>query len=66
MNFDTFDLFKAIENKYGKLALKTILNMTEDDIKANRIAFGKRTSSKEYMNIFKRSFRIWQRYLKYS
>lgn len=66
MNFDTFETFRSVESKYGRLALITILDMTEDDIKANRIAFGKRTSSKEYMKIFKRSFKIWQRHLRYS
>lgn len=66
MNFSQFKLFSLIEIKYGKTVLKDIINMTEDDIKANRIAFGKRTSSKEYMRIFKRSFKIWQRELKFS
>lgn len=65
MNFSQFNLFNLIEIKYGKDVLKDIMNMTEDDIKANRISFGKKTSSKEYMRIFKRSFKIWQRQLKF-
>lgn len=63
MNFNNFRLFSLIENKFGKNALKLIVNMTEDDIKTNRVAFGKKTSSKEYMRIFKRSFKIYKNQL---
>ncbi len=56
------ELKKSLSNEdFGKFILDV-----ENDIKVNRVAFGKRTSSKEYMRIFKRSFKIWQRELKFS
>lgn len=66
MNFNVFEVFKLVECKYGKQVLKDIVEMTEDDIKFNRVAFGKRTSSIEYMKIFKRSLNIWERHLRFS
>lgn len=66
MNFNAFKVFKVVECKYGNEVLKDVMKMTDDDIKANRVAFGKRTSSKEYMKIFKRSLSIWERHLRFS
>lgn len=66
MNFNVFEVFKLVECKYGNEVLKDVMKMTDDDIKANRVAFGKRTSSREYMNIFKRSLNIWERHLRFS
>lgn len=66
MNFNVFQVFELVEFKYGNEVLKDVMKMTDDDIKANRVAFGKRTSSKEYMKIFKRSLGIWERHLRFS
>lgn len=55
MGIAEIQAFKQVILLHGKKVLNVALDITEKDIKANRVAFNKRTSSKEFMAIFYRS-----------
>ena len=48
-------IFNNIKNIGGKAALDKAMEVTTDYIKTNRIALGKKTSTREFMTIFDRS-----------
>ena len=49
---------KLAEKLYGKKAVSNALDAVTQDIKFNRIGFGKLTNAKDFMNIFYASLRI--------
>lgn len=51
-------IFKTVKNQYGGNVLKEALKMTTDDIKANNILLGKKTSSLDFMVVFYRSLSL--------
>ena len=51
-------MFKEVEQAYGHHVLKNALQMTTDDIRFNKIVFGKRTSSRDFMDVFFKSLRL--------
>ena len=55
MGIAELQAFKQVEILHSKNILNMALDITEKDIKANRVAFNKKTSSKEFMAIFYRS-----------
>ena len=55
MGIAEIQAFKEVIKKRGKDTFNRALDITEKDIKDNRVAFNKRTSSKEFMTIFYRS-----------
>lgn len=61
MGNDELYLLKYTKENCGKKLFSAALQMTTDDIKFNRIGFGKKTNSKEFMTIFFRSIDICAR-----
>lgn len=62
MGNDELYLLNDTKQNCGETIFKDALQMTTDDIKFNRIGFGKKTNSKEFMTIFFRSVDICSRY----
>lgn len=58
MGLAELQCFKQVEILHGKKVLNMALDMTGDDIKANRVAFNKKTNVKEFMRIFFRSVNV--------
>lgn len=50
--------FKSVALQFGDKILKDALDITSKDIQFNRVSFGKRTSSNEFMKIFFRSLSL--------
>jgi hypothetical protein len=50
-----FKFLHWLRQNVTKEQFKTILNATDEDIKFNRLAFGKRTSQMQYVNICSRT-----------
>lgn len=46
-----FKFLNKLKKEVGDLNFKNILNMADQDIKFNRIKFGKRTNPKKYTEI---------------
>ena len=57
-----FKFLKSVEKKYGKEVLGQALEVTSQDIKFNRIGFGKVTKSVDFIKIFNRSLSLCVRY----
>ena len=58
MKINEIDIFKMVEENFGENLLKEALKITTDDIKANNISLGKKTSTKEFMGIFFKSLKL--------
>lgn len=52
MGNDELYLFNMVKEDLGEEVLKQAMEMTTQDIKFNRVGFGKKTSTKQFMNIF--------------
>ena len=46
-----FKFLRNLKSEVGESSFRIILNMTEADIKFNRVGFGKRTSPKKFIEI---------------
>ena len=57
-----FKFLKSVEKKYGKSVVSRALEITTQDIKFNRIGFGKVTKSVDFIRIFNRSLSLCIRY----
>ena len=53
-----FKFLKAVEKKYGKSVVSQALDVTTQDIKFNRIGFGKLTNPVDFIKIFNRSLKL--------
>lgn len=61
MGKDEIKEIEGVIKEYGSKVLKRVMEMTTADIKANRISFSKRTSSKDFMDIFHMSLNTYLR-----
>ena len=52
-----FNYLKSLKNSTNDKDFKEILKITSDDIKFNRVSFGKTTSQEEFINICQRSYK---------
>lgn len=50
-----FKFLQWLKQNVTKEQFKVILNATDEDIKFNRVKFGKRTNQKEFVNICSRT-----------
>lgn len=55
------EIFDDVKKHQGIDYLSKVIKATDDDIKANRIAFNKRTNSKEYIDIFNITNKVFQK-----
>lgn len=62
MGNDELYIFNRLKGMGKEGFLKEAMEMTTEDIKANRIAFNKKTSAHEFMTIFFRSLNLCARY----
>lgn len=53
-----YKFLKAVEKKYGKSLMVQALDVTTQDIKFNRVGFGKLTNSVDFIKIFNRSLKL--------
>lgn len=53
-----YRFLKVVEKKYGKSVLDQALDVTTQDIKFNRIGFGKLTKPVDFIKIFNRSLKV--------
>lgn len=54
-------IFDNVKQQYGRDFLREVINATDNDVKANRVAFCKRTSPEEYIEIFTRTCNLFIR-----
>lgn len=52
-----FSFLQELRNNTNDKEFKEILKITSDDIKFNRVSFGKTTSQEEFINICQRSYK---------
>ena len=52
---------ECVLKEYGSKVLNRVMDMTTADIKANRIPFDRRTSSKDFMAIFYMNLNVYLR-----
>ena len=55
-------LFDSVKSQYGEKYLREVLNAVDNNVKVNRIAFKKKTSIEEYINIFNITNYVFSKY----
>lgn len=58
MTSKNLKFIKLAEKLYGKKAVSNALEVTTEDIKFNRVGFGKLTNARDFMKIFYCSLKI--------
>ncbi|EJT6170049.1 hypothetical protein N2W53_000598 [Clostridium perfringens] len=56
-----FKKIQELKKKYSKEVFKEILNAVEEDIRFNRINFGKMTCQKEFLQILNTTENVFRR-----
>lgn len=56
-----FKKIQELKKKYSKEVFKEILNAVEEDIRFNRIKFGKMTYQKEFLQILNTTENVFRR-----
>ncbi|MBI6052326.1 hypothetical protein [Clostridium perfringens] len=55
-----FKKIQELKKKYSSEVFKGILSTVEEDVKFNRIKFGKRTNQKEFLKILNITECVWR------